>query len=112
MFRAFQTQIDGTGKGQIDVSPYIESVEWDIYTVAIQTQIQNSACIAELHQNGFFLCASSQGSKDTATGPPDVVILPNDTLSILWFNATPNDTATAGVWYNENPKSTTYSSAH
>jgi hypothetical protein len=112
MFRAFQTTLNASGNGQIDISPYIESVEWDIYTVAIQTQIQNPSCIAEIHQNGFFLCASSQGSKDTATGPPDAVILPNDILSILWFNGTANDVATAGVWYNENPKGTTTSSAH
>lgn len=116
MFRSFQTTLDAGGNGGIDISPYIESVEWDIYQISIQTQ-NNPNCYAELRHNGFFLCGTANGSKDSATGPPDCIVQPHESFSCMWFNGVasiPGNPiqATMGVWYNENPQGTTYSSAH
>lgn len=112
MFRTYQIQLDTNGNGFISFSPFVESVEWDVYQISIQTGINTANCTARIFHNGFFLCASAAGSLDSADGPPDVVVMPNEMLRVQWYNGTSGDVATAGVWYNENPKGTTYSSAH
>lgn len=112
MFRSFQTRLDASGNGFVSLSPYVESIEWDIYQVSIQTATAIATCTAEIRHNGFFLCSTAQGSKDSATGPPDCVVQASDMFSIYWFNGQPNDQATVGIWFNENPAGTTYSSAH
>lgn len=113
MFRAFQATASAAGGiVTIDLSPFIESVEWDIYQISVQTQVQNDSCTCEIHHNGYFLCGTNQGFKDSATGPPDLVALPSDTVTIMWNNVNPHDQCQAGVWYNENPQGTTISLAH
>ena len=112
MFRTFQVMLDNAGNGSVDLSPYIESMEWDIYQLSIQTGKATAACTCEVRHNGFFLCNSLQGWKDTAVGPPDIVVQPGDMLSVNWINGAAKDEATVGVWYNENPTGTTYSTAH
>ena len=112
MFRAFSTLINAQGYGFFDLSPYIESVEWDIYQVSVQTQTVVANCSAQLNHNGFFLCGTAYGSKDSASGPPDCIVLPSDIFTVQWFNGHPGDQALLGVWFNENPQGTTYSSAH
>ena len=112
MFRSFQSQpFDATGSGFISLSPYVESMEWDVYQVSVQTQ-SSTTSYCEMRHNGFFLCATTQGAKDSADGPPDVIVLPSDMLTLIWSHGAPGDIGTAGVWYNENPKGTTYSTAH
>jgi len=100
------------GYAQIDIGPYVESMEWDIYQFTIQTGQVTAATGCDVKHNGFLLCSTIQGWKDTAVGPPDCVVQPGDTLSVCWSRATPGDTATVGVWYNENPNGTTFSTAH
>lgn len=111
-FRAFQVTLNNQGGGSIDLSPYIESVEWDIYQISVQTNPYDTSCIAEIHHNGFFLCGSAQGGKDSATGPPDCVVLPKDTFTVTWSGGPLGGQANLGVWYNENAVGTTYSTAH
>lgn len=101
---------DGTAK--IDLSPYIESVEWDIYQISVQTTTMVANCRCQVLHNNFFLCGSVQGSKDAADGPPDCVVLPKDTFSVQWIGGNPGDQATLGIWYNENPVGATYSASH
>lgn len=112
MFRSFQTMLDNTGNGTVGISPYIESMEWDVYQITVQTGRFISGCTAEIRHNGFYLCMTSQGCKDSATGPPDVVVGPTDMLNIVFTGGIAGDTATVGIWYNENPKGTTMSTAH
>lgn len=113
MFRARQMKLDSTaGSGTITITPEIDTVEWDIYQISVQTGQQNDACQVQIAINGFFLCGTNQGFLDCATGPPDAVITGKDKLTITWFNANLGDTLQCGFWYNENPTGTTYSSAH
>lgn len=112
MFRSFTTTLNAQGNGSFDLSPYIESVEWDIYQVSVQTTRVNTNCSAQINHNGFFLCGTAYGSKDSASGPPDCVVLPSDTFTVQWFGGYPGDQALLGVWYNENPQGSTSSSAH
>jgi len=71
-----------------------------------------ATCVVILYVNGYFLCASPQGSLDTATGPPDVVLNAHDVLTAQWQQGVPNDPINVGIWYNENPAGTTMSTAH
>jgi len=112
MFRSFAVTLDTNGNGNIDLSPYIESVEWDIYQISVQTGQVVHGCTCQIQHNRFFLCGSAQGSLDCAIGPPDIVVMPSDLLTIMWSDGKPGDQAMAGVWYNENPTGTTYSSSH
>lgn len=112
MFRTFQTKLDTSGNGSVDVSPFIANKEWDIYQISVQTDTFIASCVCELLHNGFFLCVSPQGAMDTATGPPDIVVGPGDILTAKWFNGHPNDLATVGFWYNENDTGTTISFTH
>src|SRR5215467_14042617 len=74
MFRAFQGTLDGTGRGKIDVSPNNEAVEWDIYQISVQTNSMRAASIAEIQHNGYFLCGTNSAQRDTAVGPPDLIL--------------------------------------
>jgi hypothetical protein len=112
MFRAYSVQLDPYGNASLDIQPNNRAVEWDIYQVSIRTNIFNPQCYAEIWHAGFFRCASPQGSMDTATGPPDMVCSPNETIQIRWFAGQPGDNATASIWYNENPSGTTVSYSH
>lgn len=117
MFRAYQmnftTRLSPTATtGSIFITPEIDSMEWDIYQISVQTQQQNDACQALIFLNGFFLCGTNQGYLDCATGPPDVVVGGKDKLQIEWIGTNPGDIVQCGIWYNENPTGTTYSSAH
>lgn len=112
MFRAFQVKLSSAGAGTVDVGPPSSAMEWDIYQISVKTLHFNTTCQVQILHNGFFLCASPQGSLDTATGPPDVVINPQDDLTVTFTGGSPNDTATVGIWYNENPVGTTISLTH
>ena len=111
MFRAFETRAKASTV-TVDISPYIESVEWDIYQISVQTSSQVDACTCEIHHNGYFLCGTNQGFKDSAVGPPDLVALPSDTVTIIWNNVAIGDQCQCGIWYNENPTGTTFSTSH
>lgn len=110
MFRTFQVKVANDGTAEVDVGPDITNVEWDVYQISVQTSIFNQACVCEIRHNGYFLCVSPQGSMDSATGPPDIVVRAGDSLSANWYRATPGDLATVGIWYNENPIGSTLSS--
>lgn len=112
MFRAYQAVANSSGFATVTFSPYVESVEWDVYQISIQTSNQNDACSCEVHHNGYFLCGTNQGFKDSAVGPPDMVVKASDIATIMWFGANPGDQCQAGIWYNENPAGTTISTAH
>lgn len=118
MFRAYQVQLSAAGggspggSGQVIISPNVESVEWDIYQLTIQTATFSNACVASVMHNGFFLCNSFAGTKDVATGPPDIVVLPADQLIVAWTGGIPGDMATASIWFNQNPQGTTMSLSH
>lgn len=112
MFRTFQVKLDNKGNGSVDVSPFITNKEWDIYQISVQTATFNAMCVCEIQHNGFFLCVSPQGSMDTATGPPDIIVGPGDILTVKWFSATADDLATVGLWFNENDTGTTVSFTH
>jgi hypothetical protein len=105
-------KLDGTGTGTVTVRPEVGAIEWDIYQISVQTQLQTYGCSCNILYNGFFLCGTFQGWQDTATGPPDAVLQPNDRLMIQFNGGAPGDTATVGIWFNENPTNTTYSTAH
>ena len=112
MFRAYQTNLNASGFGQVFVSPDVDAVEWDIYQISVVTQTANTNTHCMIRHNGFFLCSTPKGWEDTSVGPPDAVVLAHDILAIQWISGSPNELATAGIWYNENPSGTTYSSAH
>lgn len=112
MFRTYQDKVANNGTCTITVRPEVAAVEWDIYQISVQTGLTTYASTCDILYNGFFLCGTYQGYKDTAVGPPDVVLQPNDRLMIQFSGASPGDTATVGIWYNENPTNSTYSTAH
>lgn len=112
MFRQFESTIDNFGNAQVDVRHNSTATEWDIYQISVTCGAMGAPCIVQLVVNGAFLCATPQGSLDTATGPPDVILNATDLLSGLWSNGVAGDTVVMNIWYNENPVGTTYSSAH
>lgn len=112
MFRTFQQKVDSNGAAVVTVKPLTTAMEWDIYQISVKTQVYWKYTQCEIQVNGFFVCGSPQGSLDTATGPPDTVLTPNDTLTVTWINASPGDIATVGIWYNENPVGSTMSMSH
>lgn len=103
-----RVQPDGTALAHIHVPQ--SAMEWSIYQFSLETtpHNQNAApyCQAEIRHNGFFLCSTPQGTKDTATGPPATICKPNDEITIQWINAIPGDLATVSFFYDENPVGT------
>lgn len=112
MFQSFQGKADIRGAAVVEITTQNSAMEWDIYQISIKSNTFLANCVAAIYFNGFFLCATPQGSMDTATGPPDVVIQPGDLLTVEFTAAPPNDTVSVGIWFNENPVGTTYSSSH
>lgn len=112
MFRAFQMKLNNNGYGQVHVHPENTAMEWDIYQITNLLGQYSSSAIVEIQHNSFFLCGSPNGWRDTATGPPDIVLQPGDDLVVTFAYANANDLATVGIWYNENPVGTTTSTAH
>lgn len=112
MFRSFQDTINTTGAGKVDISHGNAAVEWDIYQISCSCGAITAPCLVILYINNNFLCATPQGSLDTATGPPDVVLNSTDILTAQWQQGSPGDVITVGLWYNENPVGMTFSSAH
>src|SRR5215469_18731056 len=96
----------------IGIHPSETNIEWDIYQISVLVLPIWSNTTVDITYNGFFLCSSFQGWKDCATGPPDVVVGPSDFLLVNFSGGKPNDVASIGVWYNENPTGQTYSTAH
>lgn len=70
------------------------------------------SCEAIVRHAGAFRCQSPQGSLDTATGPPDLVLQANEELTVSFSSVLANDTAIVSIWYNENMAGTTVSLAH
>jgi hypothetical protein len=105
-------KLDSGGSGVVTIGPNQTAMEWDIYQISLRTTNFVSTCWAVIEVNGFFLCSTPQGSLDTATGPPDTVLQPGDEMTVLFVSAHPNDLASVGIWYNENPVGTTMSTAH
>jgi len=111
VFRVFQGKLVN-GTVALRARPNDVAVEWDIYQISTTLDNMNHSVYVDLMYNGFFLANSFQGQKDCATGPPDVVVQPSDIFEIVFYNGVSGDLATAGIWYNENPTGTTYSTAH
>lgn len=107
MFRAFQTTLDSNGAGYVRVGPGMTNVEWNVRQVSVRCAQAHPQCQVIMYHNGFFVCGSPQGWLDTATGPPNLVVRPGDELTVQWTFGIPEDLATAGVWYTENPVGTT-----
>lgn len=112
MFRSFTEAIGPTGSGSVEIRNVNTAVEWDIYQISCSCGQITAPCLVILYVNDNFLCASPQGSLDTATGPPDVILNSADTLTAQWQQGSPGDDITVGIWYNENPVGTTISTAH
>lgn len=112
MFRSFQGTVDHTGTGNVSVTHNNAAVEWDVYQISCICGTMGATCVVVLYVNGAFLCASPQGSMDTATGPPDVVLGSSDVLLAQWQLGTIGDTVTVNVWFNENPVGMTSSMSH
>jgi hypothetical protein len=112
VYRSYQGSIGANGRGSVEVRHGNAAVEWDIYQISCQCGTMGATCVVILYVNGAFLCATPQGSLDTACGPPDVVLNSTDTLTATWQLGTVGDTVTVGIWYNENPSGTTISLAH
>ena len=105
-------KLDASGNGTITIRPTDVAVEWDIYQISTLTGNQKNNCDVDVLYNGFYLCNSYQGQKDTAVGPPDVVLQPSDFLMINFIGGSAGDFANVGIWFNENPTGTTISTAH
>lgn len=112
MFRQYTSKIAVGGSGQIDISHTNTATEWDIYQISVSCGMMGASCVVQLVLNNAFLCATPQGSLDTATGPPDVVLNASDILSAVWSNGIVGDTIIVNIWFNENPVGTTVSLAH
>lgn len=112
MFRQYQGAIGPNKTGSVDVQHNNASMEWDIYQISVSCGTMGATCVVILYVNGAFLCATPQGSLDTATGPPDVVLSVSDILTATWELGTPGDTVTVNIWFNENPVGTTVSLSH
>ena len=112
MFRQYQGKIGPSGTGSVDVSHNNTAMEWDVYQISVTCGTMGATCVVILYVNGAFLCATPQGSGDTATGPPDVILSTTDILTATWQLGTIGDTVTVNIWFNENPVNTTYSSSH
>ena len=111
-FRQFIGTIDSTGNGIVDIYHNNVATEWDIFQISVSCGNMGNNCIVQLAINGAFLCATPQGSLDTATGPPDVVLNSADKLTAQWINGVFGDPLTVNIWFNEHPVGTTRSTAH
>lgn len=105
-YRKFTGVIAANGTGEVDVQNTNAAMEWDIYQISCKCGAIQANCIVVLNINGNFLCATPQGSLDTATGPPDVILRATDIMQAQWQNAIPGDPIEVGIWYNENPVGT------
>lgn len=103
MYRAFTNTIAPSGNGSVPIQNTNAAMEWDIYQISVQCGAIQANCIVILYINGNFLCATPQGSLDTAVGPPNVILRATDVLTAQWQNGFPGDPLTVGIWYNENP---------
>jgi hypothetical protein len=112
MFRSYQGSINAAGTGSVEIFHTNTATEWDIYQISCICGTMGATCVVILYVNGAFLCASPQGSIDTATGPPDLVLNSSDKLLAEWQLGTIGDTVTVNIWYNENPVGTTMSISH
>jgi|SRR5215469_3457576 len=103
MYRNFNDIINSTGSGSVTITHGNAAVEWDVYQISCSCGMITAPCIVILYVNGYFLCATPQGSLDTATGPPDVILTSSDILTAAWQQASPGDNINVGIWYNEKP---------
>jgi len=102
-YRAFTGTISANGSGTVTIQNGNAATEWDIFQISTQCGSIQANCIVILYVNGNFLCATPQGSLDTAYGPPNVILRSTDVLTAVWSNGFPADPLTVGIWYNENP---------
>jgi|SRR5215469_826308 len=76
---------------EVDISPFLANWAWEIYQIAIETQPMQDGTQCEIYHNGNMLCWTPNGSKDVATGPPNVVVQPSEKLIVVFSQAaTPN----------------------
>jgi hypothetical protein len=101
-FRSFPGVIASDGTGSVLIQQDNASVEWDISQVSINTSTgKGTRVTAQMLLNGFFLAATTQGSGDTATGPPDIILSRSDILTIAFSGGNPGDKTNVGIWYTE-----------
>jgi len=81
MFRQFSGSIDNSGNATVTIENNNAAMEWDIYQISCTCGNMAASCIVVLSINGAFLCSTPQGSMDTATGPPDVILNVSDILT-------------------------------
>lgn len=109
MFTQGTAVIAAGGIASVQIFHNNAATEWDIYQISVTCGTMTATCIVQINVNGNFVCATPQGSLDTATGPPDIVLNATDVLTINWSNGVVGDQVIANIWYNENPVGTTFS---
>lgn len=112
MFRSYQGTVLSNGIGTVEIQHGNTAMEWDVYQISCVCGTMLATCVVILYVNGAFLCATPQGSLDTATGPPDVILNAHDLLTAQWQNGVVGDPLTVNIWFNENPVGSTFSASH
>lgn len=110
-YKNFTSSLNNQGNGEIDIQQENAAVEWDIYQISIAdpniSPRSGSHLIAAIYYNGLFVCSTSQGAGDAATGPPDIILTRSDTIQIIFTGGISLDPITATVWFHENAAGTT-----
>lgn len=104
--RQYQTTLDHTGAGRVDIQPTNVAMEWEIQQIPVNTKVYSPNCVCAIYHNDSYLHSTPIGSQDTATGPPYPIVGPGDMLTITWAGGVAGDQATATIWYTEGPAGT------
>ena len=91
--------VAATGVGQVDLTNRTNQT-WALTQVSIRLAAAPLGSTAELQYNSVFVTALI-ATGDAAGGDPPVVLLPSDTVSVVWSGCTSGQIGTVLVFYDD-----------
>lgn len=97
--KPYAATVNASGVVEIDITP-TRSWSWLVTQVSVKLAGAPVGTTAEMLVNGSFV-TKLVATGGVASGTPSVLLDPGDTLTVRWTGATPGQTATATVFYDE-----------
>lgn len=94
-----QGTVNAAGRLTVPFGPPGNQI-YDVRQVTLEMTTAPAGCTAEIRQMGSLIAPSYSARRAAASEPPPITLQGGETLTVEWFNATPNDIGRVTIVYD------------
>lgn len=94
-----QGTVNASGRLTISFGPPGNQI-YEVRQVALEMPTAPAGCTAEIRQMGSLIAPSYSARRASASEPPPITLQGGESVTVEWFDATPNDVGRATIIYD------------